>query len=426
MAHPIRPESYISMDNFYTATVYEKGSEVIRMVDALLGRDGFRKGMDLYFDRHDGQAVTCDDFRHAMADATGRDLAQFERWYLQAGTPRVRAKGEFDAASGTYRLTLAQDYPETAFEIPGAADRRPLHMPVRLGLLARDGRALPVTLEGESSPGATSRVLELTEAEQTFVFTGLDEGARAVALPRLLGADSARDGASGRGLRPADGPRRGPVQSLGRGPAAGPRAAREVGDGGGAGRPASPRPGLLGRVGAGPRGRDPRRLAPGPGAGPAGGAGGRPGDGGDPARGDPRGTGGDGGGPGEGPSRRALGPLRGPGARWSLRPRTRTDRPTPTAQRRAADARRDGRGRGDRGRLGAVCVGRQHDRRAGGLRRAGRPDAPAPRRRRRGVLRALEGRPARARQVVHDPGDLDPRRHPRPRPRRSPSTTTST
>lgn len=175
MAHPIRPESYISMDNFYTATVYEKGSEVVRMYEALLGRDGFRRGMDLYFDRHDGQAVTCDDFRHAMADATGRDLTQFERWYLQAGTPRVRAQGAFDAASGTYRLTLAQDYPETAFEIPGAKDRRPLHMPVRLGLLARDGRALPVTLEGESTPGATSRVLELTEAEQTFAFSGLDE-----------------------------------------------------------------------------------------------------------------------------------------------------------------------------------------------------------------------------------------------------------
>ncbi|MCR9097268.1 MAG: aminopeptidase N [bacterium] len=175
MAHPIRPESYISMDNFYTATVYEKGSEIIRMYDALLGREGFRKGMDLYFDRHDGQAVTCDDFRFAMADATGRDLGQFERWYLQAGTPRLRARGAFDAATGEYRLTLAQDYPETAFEISGAADRAPLHMPIRIGLLGADGEALPVVLAGESGRGETERVLELTEAEQTFVFTGLAE-----------------------------------------------------------------------------------------------------------------------------------------------------------------------------------------------------------------------------------------------------------
>ena len=175
MAHPIRPESYISMDNFYTATVYEKGSEIIRMYDALLGRDGFRKGMDLYFDRHDGQAVTCDDFRFAMADAGARDLGQFERWYLQAGTPRLRARGEFDRGAGEYRLTFAQDYPETAFEIAGAADRTPLHMPIRVGLLGADGRALPVVLAGESGGRDTERVLELTEAEQTFVFTGLAE-----------------------------------------------------------------------------------------------------------------------------------------------------------------------------------------------------------------------------------------------------------
>ncbi|MEM9174705.1 MAG: aminopeptidase N [Myxococcota bacterium] len=187
MAHPIRPESYISMDNFYTATVYEKGSEIIRMYDALLGRDGFRKGMDLYFDRHDGQAVTCDDFRFAMADATGKDLGQFERWYLQAGTPRLRARGDFDAAAGEYRLTLTQDYPETAFEIAGAADRAALHMPIRIGLLGADGRALPVVLAGEDGGNATERVLELTEAEQTFVFTGLVEAP----VPSLLRGFSA-------------------------------------------------------------------------------------------------------------------------------------------------------------------------------------------------------------------------------------------
>jgi aminopeptidase N len=177
MAHPIRPESYISMDNFYTATVYEKGAEVIRMYATLLGEDGFRKGMDLYFDRHDGQAVTCDDFRHAMADANGRDLEQFERWYLQAGTPRLRARGRYDAAARRYTLSLAQDYPETAFEIVGAADRKPLHVPVRVGLLGPDGAALPLRLEGEPAVGdgppgvgATTRVLELREAEADFVF----------------------------------------------------------------------------------------------------------------------------------------------------------------------------------------------------------------------------------------------------------------
>ena len=98
MAHPVRPESYVEINNFYTMTVYEKGSEVVRMYQTLLGREGFRKGMDLYFRRHDGQAVTCDDFRHAMADANGRDLAQFERWYSQAGTPRVAVKTAYDAA----------------------------------------------------------------------------------------------------------------------------------------------------------------------------------------------------------------------------------------------------------------------------------------------------------------------------------------
>ncbi|MCP4906633.1 MAG: aminopeptidase N [bacterium] len=175
MAHPIRPDSYISIDNFYTATVYEKGAEVIRMYDALLGRDGFRTGMDLYFTRHDGQAVTCDDFRAAMAAAGGRDLGQFERWYAQAGTPRLRAEGHFDLAARQYHLTLAQDYPETAFEIVGAEQREPLHLPVRVGLLAADGAAIPIRLEGEGVEKGTSRVLEMTEAEQTFVFEGVEE-----------------------------------------------------------------------------------------------------------------------------------------------------------------------------------------------------------------------------------------------------------
>jgi len=195
MAHPIRPESYISMDNFYTATVYEKGAEVIRMFATLLGEEGFRRGMDLYFDRHDGQAVTCDDFRAAMADANGRDLGQFERWYRQAGTPRLRAESAWDAEGGRYALTLRQDYPETAFEIVGGAQREPLHMPVRVGLLGADGRALPLRLEGEgdgsAEAGATSRVLELREAEQRFVFVGLPVGLPEEPVPSILRGFSA-------------------------------------------------------------------------------------------------------------------------------------------------------------------------------------------------------------------------------------------
>jgi aminopeptidase N len=172
MAHPIRPDSYISMDNFYTATVYEKGAEVIRMYATLLGEDGFRRGMDCYFDRHDGQAVTCNDFRAALSDANGRDLTQFERWYSQAGTPRLRAVGRYDAAEREYHLTLSQDYPETAVEIGDAAERKPLHIPVRVGLLGADGRDLPLRLVGGRQADAhqATVVLELSEAEQEFVF----------------------------------------------------------------------------------------------------------------------------------------------------------------------------------------------------------------------------------------------------------------
>ncbi|MBC8188757.1 MAG: aminopeptidase N, partial [Proteobacteria bacterium] len=177
MAHPIRPDSYISMENFYTATVYDKGAEVIRMYATLLGTDGFRKGMDLYFDRHDGQAVTCDDFRASMSDANGRDLSQFERWYSQAGTPRLRAAGDYDAEQKRYVLTLSQDYPETAFEIVGAALRQPLHLPVAVGLLGSDGSSMSLRLEGdtESEPAATTRVLELRESVEQFVFEDIAE-----------------------------------------------------------------------------------------------------------------------------------------------------------------------------------------------------------------------------------------------------------
>ncbi|MBB5607987.1 MULTISPECIES: aminopeptidase N [unclassified Janthinobacterium] len=178
MAHPVRPDSFVEINNFYTVTIYEKGAEVVRMYQTLVGRDGFRKGMDLYFERHDGQAVQCDDFRAAMADANGRDFSQFERWYSQAGTPVLRASTQYDAASKTFSLTLTQSCPAT----PGQAEKLPFHIPVTVGLLGQDGRDLPLQVEGVDADGATSIVLELTQASQTFRFTGVDEAP----VPSLL------------------------------------------------------------------------------------------------------------------------------------------------------------------------------------------------------------------------------------------------
>ncbi|QJE00737.1 aminopeptidase N [Massilia forsythiae] len=169
MAHPVRPDSFVEINNFYTVTVYEKGAEVVRMYQTLLGRDGFRKGMDLYFARHDEQAVTCDDFRAAMADAGGRDLSQFERWYSQAGTPVVQAETHYDAERQTYTLRLVQSCPAT----PGQAGKLPFHIPVAVGLLGADGRDLPLTLDGVDL--GTTAVLELVEADQSFVFGGVRE-----------------------------------------------------------------------------------------------------------------------------------------------------------------------------------------------------------------------------------------------------------
>ena len=171
MAHPVRPDSYVEINNFYTVTVYEKGAEVVRMYQTLLGREGFRKGMDLYFERHDGQAVTCDDFRAAMADANGRDLSQFERWYSQAGTPLLQAAADYDAKRKTLTLTLEQSCPAT----PGQKKKQPFHIPVAVGLLDAQGRDLALTLEGEKKAGATTRVLELTKAKQSFRFINVDQ-----------------------------------------------------------------------------------------------------------------------------------------------------------------------------------------------------------------------------------------------------------
>ena len=183
MAHPIRPESYIEMNNFYTMTVYEKGAEVIGMLRLLLGPEGFRRGMDLYFARPDGQAVTCDDFLRALADASGRDLEQFSRWYSQVGTPIVRARGEHDPAARTYTLRFEQQAPHGRAGEP----LQPLHIPIAVGLLAADGTSLPLQLSEETAAVATTRVLELREHSQSFTFVGVD----APPAPSLLRGFSA-------------------------------------------------------------------------------------------------------------------------------------------------------------------------------------------------------------------------------------------
>jgi len=183
MAHPVRPDSYIEINNFYTKTVYEKGAEIVRMMQTLLGRDGFRKGMDLYFRRHDGQAVTCDDFVRAMEDANQADLAQFRRWYSQAGTPVVKARGEYDAARRRYALTLEQSCPPT----PGQPSKLPFHIPVAVGLLDGKGNDLALRLAGETQAAGATRVLDLKETTQTFVFEGVPEQP----LPSLMRGFSA-------------------------------------------------------------------------------------------------------------------------------------------------------------------------------------------------------------------------------------------
>ena len=177
MAHPVRPDSYVEINNFYTLTIYEKGAEVVRMLQTLLGRDGFRKGMDLYFQRHDGQAVTCDDFRAAMADANARDLSQFERWYSQAGTPRVMATSNYDSAAETFTLELEQFCPPT----PGQPLKQPMHIPVAVGLLNAQGDDLSLQLEGDERNDGEARslpttiVLELTQSKQRFTFIGVKQ-----------------------------------------------------------------------------------------------------------------------------------------------------------------------------------------------------------------------------------------------------------
>ena len=176
MAHPVRPDQYLEINNFYTVTVYEKGAEVVRMMQTLVGREGFAKGMTLYFERHDGHAVTCDDFAQAVADANPESklaqlLPQFKRWYSQAGTPRIKASGQYDAAAGVYQLTLSQSCPPTA----GQPHKEPFVIPIGLGLLSPDGREL------------THQLHVLTEASETLTFPGLS----AEPVPSILRGFSA-------------------------------------------------------------------------------------------------------------------------------------------------------------------------------------------------------------------------------------------
>ncbi len=167
LAHPVRPSSYIEINNFYTPTVYEKGAELCRMLQTLIGKPAFRKAMDLYFERHDGEAATVEDFVRCMADASGRDLRQFFRWYEQAGTPAVEVTTRYDAAAQALDVTLMQ----TTAATPGQAEKAPQHMPLVIGLVGADGRDLPLHLEGTGA--LNTPVLELTEARQSFRFTGL-------------------------------------------------------------------------------------------------------------------------------------------------------------------------------------------------------------------------------------------------------------
>jgi aminopeptidase N len=166
MAHPVRPQSYMEISNFYTATVYEKGAEVVRMIQTLIGRENFRKGMDLYFQRFDGQAVTTDDFVQAMQDASGVDLSQFKRWYDQAGTPVIETSSAYDAQAQQYTLTVKQSCPPT----PGQPEKQPFHIPFAVGLVGQDGEELALRLEGEAQAHGTARVLSLRALEERFVF----------------------------------------------------------------------------------------------------------------------------------------------------------------------------------------------------------------------------------------------------------------
>ena len=172
LAHPVRPKSYIEINNFYTMTIYYKGSEVIRMLDTLLGREGFKKGLALYFERHDGQAVTIDDFIDSMEKANNKDLTQFKRWYFQAGTPQIKFKDNYDNHAQCYTLEIEQYTPETA----DGSEKNPFLIPIRFSLIDSEGKIL-----------ISERILELTESKQKFKF----ENVASNGIPSLFGGFSA-------------------------------------------------------------------------------------------------------------------------------------------------------------------------------------------------------------------------------------------
>ena len=166
MAHPVRPQSYQQISNFYTSTVYQKGAEVVRMIQTLVGASAFRRGIDLYFERHDGSAVTTDELVQAMQDASGIDLTQFKRWYEQSGTPSLQIEDHYDAASSTYELKVTQSCPPTA----GQPEKLPFHLPFTVGLLDAKGQEIPLQLDGEPDPQGGSRVLSLRQPSEVFRF----------------------------------------------------------------------------------------------------------------------------------------------------------------------------------------------------------------------------------------------------------------
>jgi aminopeptidase N len=168
LAHPVRPEAYQEINNFYTGTVYDKGAEVVRMIKTLIGAELFRSGMDLYFSRHDGEAATVEQFVQCFADVSARDMTQFMRWYSQAGTPELTVTATYDARAQSFRLDVAQTLPPT----PGQSHKEPMVVPLALGLVGKDGRDLPLNLEGRTLQRG---VVTLARPSETFVFTGLAE-----------------------------------------------------------------------------------------------------------------------------------------------------------------------------------------------------------------------------------------------------------
>jgi len=183
LAHPVRPGSYIRIDNFYTPTVYNKGAELVRMIHTFLGRDGFRRGMDLYIGRHDNHAVTIEDFVAAMQDASGIDLGHFKRWYEQAGTPEITVEDRWDNKAKSYELCIAQRVPPT----PGQAEKLPMAIPVAMGLLGPDGAELPTRLEEEPESREGTRLITLAETRESFRFIDVP----APPVPSLLRGFSA-------------------------------------------------------------------------------------------------------------------------------------------------------------------------------------------------------------------------------------------